>query len=269
MAFMSVAQAIILGLIQGLTEFIPISSSGHLVLAHHALGVFDHGLAFDVALHFGTLVALLIYFWRDLWRLALAVVHRRQESRLAWLLILATIPAAIIGYLLESTAEAHFRSIRLVATTTLIFGIIMLLTESYYRRLSKHTRLEQVGGSQALVMGLAQAVAVMPGVSRSGSTITAGMLAGLDRVAATRFSFLMGIPIIAGAALKVLTEGTTLAAIGSQRTVFAVGGITALISGWLAIRFMLSYLSRHGLYIFAYYRIGLGLMLLAVFTLAR
>lgn len=264
---MHIYQALILGLIQGLTEFIPISSSGHLVLAHHALGVFDAGLAFDVALHFGTLVALVAYFWSDLWKFARSLFHKTEDTHLAYWLIAATIPAAIIGFLLESKAESAFRSIRLVSLTMLLFGFIMLLAERYYQRNSRHTKLETVKGKQAMAMGFAQALAIFPGVSRSGSTITAGILSGLDRVAATRFSFLLGIPITAGAILKVFTEKGIMAEVRSEQTVFLVGMVTALISGIFAIRFMLKYLANHSLNIFAYYRIALGVILIIAFTL--
>ncbi len=266
---MHAIQAIILGLVQGLTEFIPVSSSGHLVLAHHALGVFDNGLAFDVALHFGTLLALLIYFWRDLINLFSSLFKKSEHTRLAWLLIGATIPAAIIGFLLEKQAESKFRSIRLVAITMLLFGIIMIIAEKYYERSKKHQILVDITKKQAFSMGFAQALAVIPGVSRSGSTITAGLLTGLDRLAATRFSFLLGIPITAGAILKVFTEHGVIQAMKSQQNIVALGVVTALLSGLFAIRFMLKYLGNHSLHIFAYYRICLGVLLLIIFSLRR
>ncbi len=263
---MNVLQALILGIIQGLTEFIPVSSSGHLVLAHHALGVFDHGLAFDVALHGGTLIALILYFWKDLWRYALALFKKSENSRLAWLLVAATIPAAIIGYLLESKAENQFRSVKLVSLNLLLFGLVMLLAEYYYQRHTSRTKLADIKSSQALTMGLAQAIAVVPGVSRSGSTITAGLFTGLDRVAATRFSFLLGIPITAGAILKVFTEGGVWQQAHQQQTIFIVGIITALLSGLFAIRFMLKYLSGHSLALFAYYRIAIAVLAIVLVT---
>jgi undecaprenyl-diphosphatase len=264
---MSIIQAIFLGLIQGLTEFIPVSSSGHLVVAHHLLGVAETGLAFDVALHFGTLVALVAYFWNDLVKFVIALFKKTPETRLTWLLIAATIPAAAIGYLLESAAESRFRSARLVGCTMLVFGFIMLLAEYYYNKHQRHTELEKVTSGQAMAMGFAQAAAIVPGVSRSGSTITVGLLTGLDRVAATRFSFLLGIPITAGAVLKVFTEGGVITAARQEQAVFIIGVLTALVSGLFAIRFMLRYLSRHGLNIFAYYRIAFGIIVLVIFTL--
>lgn len=263
---MSIIQAFILGIIQGLTEFIPISSSGHLVIAHHALGIFNNGLAFDVALHAGTLIALIVYFWKDLIVYAKSLFVKGPHTHLTWLLIAATIPAAIIGFLLESSAESVFRSGRLVGTTMLLFGAIMLLAERYYQRRQKHTVLDDVTSKEAMSMGFAQAIAVIPGVSRSGSTITAGLLTGLDRVAATRFSFLLGIPITAGAVLKVFTEKGIIEQFQQEKTVVLVGVLTAMISGLFAIRFMLRFLGRHSLDIFGYYRIVTGLLLILVFT---
>jgi undecaprenyl-diphosphatase len=264
---MSIIQAIILGLIQGLTEFIPISSSGHLVLAHHAMGIVESGLAFDVALHFGTLIALVSYFWKDLWIYARSLFKKTPETHLTWLLMAATVPAAVIGYFLESAAESSFRSVRLVACTMLLFGFVMLLAEFYYQKQRRHTTLENITKKEALSMGFAQALAIVPGVSRSGSTIAMGLFTGLERVAATRFSFLLGIPITAGAVLKVFTEGGVIHEMQQQHSVIAVGVLTALVSGLFAIRFMLGYLGKHGLHIFAYYRLVLGALLLLVFTL--
>ena len=257
---MSVLQAIILGLVQGLTEFIPVSSSGHLVIFHHLLGVNETGLAFDVALHAGTLIALVGYFWKDIWALFGSLFKKSDKTHLAWLLIAATVPAAVIGFLLESAAESTFRSVKLVALNMLSFGLIMLLAERYYRRRKHHTALDDVTLKESMSMGFAQALAVIPGVSRSGSTITAGLLTGLDRVSATRFSFLLGIPITFGAIIKVFTEAGFADQVRSEQTVFAVGVITALVSGLFAIRFMLNYLRNHGLDIFAYYRIGLAVL---------
>lgn len=263
---MTIFEAIILGLLQGLTEFIPISSSGHLVLAHHILGIHEIGLVFDVALHFGTLIALVVYFQKDLSQFVASVFKKSKHTRLAWLLVAATVPAAIFGYLLESAAESQFRSARLVGFTMLAFGIVMLVAEYYYRRREHHGSLEDITTKQGLSMGFAQALAIVPGVSRSGSTITMGLFMGLDRVSATRFSFLLGIPITAGAVLKVFSDGGVLQAAADQKTIFITGVVTALFSGLFAIRFMLKFLSKHGLHIFAYYRIALGSIVLMIFS---
>lgn len=259
---MSILQAILLGLVQGLTEFIPVSSSGHLLLLHDALGVEGNALAFDVALHAGTLLALISFFWRDIWELGQSLLKKNDRTRLAHLLILATIPAAVLGFLMQDAAESSFRSPLLVSWTMLIFGGIMLLADYVYDRHTKHTKLDKISLGQALAMGFAQAVALVPGVSRSGSTITTGLFVGLDRVAATRFSFLLGIPITAGAVLKIFTEQSALQQVSAEAGIFVAGIVTAFLSGLFAIRFMIRYLGKNGLSVFAYYRIGLGLIML-------
>lgn len=262
---MSIFQAIIFGLIQGLTEFIPVSSSGHLVLAHYFFGVTETGLSFDVALHLGTLVALLIYFHKDIWVLIKAIFTKRKETRLAWLLVAATIPAVISGVLLESAAESAFRSPWLVATNFVIVSFVMLAAERYYHaRVKKPVKLDNVKKEQALAIGVAQAIAVIPGVSRSGATITTGIFTGMDRVAATRFSFLLGIPIMFGAIIKVFSDPQTFSQFNNERTVFIVGMVTALLSGLFAIRFLLRYLSKHTLDVFAYYRLGVAAIIFAI-----
>jgi undecaprenyl-diphosphatase len=263
---MTLLQALILGLVQGLTEFIPVSSSGHLVLTHAALGVTENGLAFDVALHVGTLLALVIYFYKDIWLLIKGLFGKNEYTRLAWLLALATIPAVIAGLLFESEAENAFRSTRLVAVSLIVVACLMLAAEHAARRYEHKTKLKKVTISQALAVGAAQAAAIVPGVSRSGSTITTGLFMGLDRVAATRFAFLLGIPITFGAILKVLTEEAAAQQLGNELGLFAVGAAAAFVSGLFAIRFLLRYLAGHTLAIFAYYRIGLGLLVLLLTT---
>lgn len=262
---MSILQAIIFGLIQGLTEFIPVSSSGHLVLAHHFFGVTETGLSFDVALHLGTLVALLIYFHKDLLKLIKAIFTKQKETRLAWLLAAATVPAIIAGLLLEGAAESAFRSPWLVAVNFIIVSLIMLGAERYYRKHVKEpTSLENVKKKQALAIGATQALAIIPGISRSGSTITIGIFTGMDRVAATRFSFLLGIPIMFGAIIKVFSEPATFAQFSNEKTVFLVGMLSAFASGLFAIRFLLRYLSKHTLDVFAYYRLAVAAIVLVL-----
>lgn len=266
---MNIIQAIVLGLVQGLTEFIPVSSSGHLVLAHHFLRVTETGLTFDIALHLGTLMALLIYFHKDLWGLARAILTapKGKDARLAWLLAAATLPAVIAGVLLEQAAESAFRSPVLVAVNLFVVALIMIGAEEFYhRQVRKPTKLEDVRPKQALVMGLSQAAALMPGVSRSGSTIMAGLFMGMDRVAATRFSFLLGIPITAGAIAKKLTEPEFTSQFSHEKGVFIVGILTAFVSGLLAIRFLLQFLARHSLHTFAYYRIALATIVIVTFV---
>ncbi|MBI1857230.1 undecaprenyl-diphosphatase UppP [Candidatus Saccharibacteria bacterium] len=261
---MNIIQAIILGLVQGLTEFIPVSSSGHLVLMHQALGITENGLTFDVALHLGTLLALIIFFYKELWQLFQGILGKNNLKHLAWLLVLATVPAVIVGVLLESAAESAFRSVNLVAINLLLVAFIMLGAEWYAKRYRHKTKLEKVTIGQAAGIGLAQAVAIIPGVSRSGSTITAGLFMGMDRVAATRFSFLLGIPITAGAIGKVLISENSLNLVQNEISLFAVGIITAFLSGLFAIGFLLKYLAKHTLAVFACYRIALAVIVLTV-----
>lgn len=263
---MSLIEAIILGLVQGLTEFIPVSSSGHLVLAHELFGVSENGLLFDVALHFGTLLALLAFFNKDLISLARDFFKKGPNTKLARLLAAATIPAVIAGVLLQDLAESAFRSGRLVVVTLAVFALLMLLAERYSSRLEAKARLDKTSTLQALGMGVAQALALVPGVSRSGSTITAGLFLGMDRVAATRFSFLLAIPITIGAIVKVFVFDDALSQAGDDRTVFIAGVASAFLSGIFAIRFLLRYLSKHSLNIFAYYRIVLAVVMLLILS---
>lgn len=252
-------KAIALGLVQGLTEFIPVSSSGHLILVGHVLNFPESSLAFDVALHIGTLVALLAVFSREFIKLARSIFDKTTKTKLAWLVVIATIPGALIGALLEGKVETVFRSTRLVAIDLIAMAVVMLIAD----RIASHRRkLETMGKGDALALGLAQGLAVIPGISRSGITITAGVLQGFDYVSATRFSFLMSAPIIAGAIVKVLLGGGVAAEISGHFGLFAAGIAASLLSGLWAIKFMLRYLENHGLKAFAYYRIALGLLVI-------
>jgi undecaprenyl-diphosphatase len=255
---MGVGQAIVLGIIQGLGEFLPISSSAHLALAHWITG-WDLGaadLAFDVMLHVGTLLALLLYFGKD-W---IALLQRWREPMLR-LVLVACIPGAIFGALLEKTAEGPFRDKPLrIAFMLVLFGLVMAVAEF----VSKQTReLKEVGWKDAIWIGLSQALAIMPGVSRSGVTITAGMFLGMTREAAARFSFLLSVPIVAGAALwegrKLMHGGLPVGA-----APVAAGILAAAIVGLLAIHFLLRFLQRHTLYGFTVYRILVALMVVAL-----
>ena len=255
-------------MVQGLTEFIPVSSSGHLVLLHSAFGVQQNGLAFDIALHTGTLLALIIFFRKEVQLLIQGIFGRSDHKRLAWLIAAATIPAVIAGVLLQGLAETSFRSINLVAINLIVVAFLMLAAERYAKRhYDKKTALHKVGAGQALAIGAAQAAALIPGVSRSGSTITMGIFAGLDRVAATRFSFLLAIPATVGAIAKTIWDGG-IGQLDNDLTVSLVGIIAAFISGLFAIRFLIRYLARHDLSVFAYYRIALGSIVLLLTYLA-
>lgn len=265
---MSILQALILGIIQGLTEFLPISSSGHLLLVQKAMGISDIGFVFDVALHLGTLIALIIFFFKDIRTLIKAVFVKTKQTRLAWLIIIATIPAAVIGYLLEGAAESKFRSPLLVAVNLAVFGFVILAAENYAQRYKQLAQINTLTKKEAITMGFAQAVAVVPGVSRSGATITAGIFIGVDRVSATRFSFLLGIPITAGAILKVLLKHSTLSLIHHETTIFFVGIAAAFTAGILAIKFMLNYLAKHDLTVFAYYRFAVATLIILILALS-
>ncbi len=254
---------LLLGAIQGLTEFLPISSSGHLLLAHELIG-FDvaNDLTFDVALHLGTLVALLLFFWQDVGSLlrgwftsfTIARADWTDHQRGAWMLVLATLPAVIIGGLFE-TFWASLRSPLVVISALTIVGLIFLVVE---RRTGRHILIGQLSWGTALGIGLAQVLALVPGVSRSGITIVAGMLAGLSRPDAARFTFLMSIPTVAGAAIKKLLDLRAVPLSPADVASMLLGILSAGLAGYFVVRFLLRFLSQHRLDAFAYYRFALA-----------
>ena len=249
---MSIFDALVLGLVQGLTEFIPVSSSGHLVIFHEILGTNNDSLAFDVALHVGTLIALLIYFRKDVWRLLNNITQKNKDGRLARLLILATIPAAVAGFLFGDIIDESLRSPMVVVISLTVVGIVMLIAE----RIAQPKEEKEVSTKQGTSVGLAQVLALIPGVSRSGVTMTAGRLVGMGRVQAARFSFLLAIPIIAGSALGVaVTENGAFEQMGAE---VLVGMLAAFVSGLIAIKFLLKVIGQVGLKPFAYYRFALA-----------
>ena len=262
---MTVFQAVILGLVQGLAEFLPISSSAHLVLTPWVFGWSDPGLSFDVALHVGTLIAVLWYFraeWVKLTQSAIALVRTRradtEEKRRFLYLVVATIPAAVGGVVLEDYAETTFRSPALMAVTLMVMGVVLWAVDRYAAR---DRPLSALRLRDAVLIGFAQVLALVPGVSRSGSTMTAGRALRLDRQSAAVFSFLMSMPVTAAAALLKVpdllrTEGITPTLI--------VGVLSAGISSWLAIAVLLRYVSRHSFGVFAVYRLALGALILAL-----
>lgn len=259
------ARAAVLGAVQGLTEFLPISSSAHLFVIPELLGWKYAGLSFDVALHGGTLVALLFAFWKDWWTLAsnalgLGPPERRAEARHMWLwLIVATLPGAIAGKLLEQAAEERLRSLPIQAVMLFVFGFVLWAVDRWLPRGRDGGR---PGWGAALGMGFAQALALVPGVSRSGITITAGRAAGFSRVAAARLSFLLATPITLGALLLKLRHLPMDVPPGT----LAVGVITSALVGILAIHGLLRWLARAGFGAFFAYRSALAL-LLVVFVL--
>lgn len=270
-------QALIMGIVQGLSEFLPISSSGHLIVVPFLFGwqdPFITSLAFSVMLHAGTLLALLVYFRADWLRLVpagLATIRDRSfradpDRRLAWLLVAATVPAAVAGYLLNDLAETTFRGIGLVAVTLVVGAGILWLADRWGARTKS---VEDVTFPLAIGFGAAQALALVPGISRSGISISAARFAGLDRGAAARFSFLMSMPITAGA---VIFEVRKLAVGGTGVTAslgpLVVGMIAAFVSGTLAIGFLLRYVRTRSLNVFVAYRLAVAAVIVVVW-LAR
>ena len=283
---MNIWQAIILGILQGATEFIPISSSAHLIIVPWLFQWDDPGLAFDVALHLGTLVALLVFFAADWVRLIRAgiasIVERRigddVDRRLAWLLVIGSIPGGIAGVLFESKIEELFHKPNVSEQPNAMIAmaiIIALLGAALFvaERIARHIRaLDTVSLKDAIIVGCAQALAIFPGVSRSGATITTGLALGLEREAAARFSFLLSAPIIAGAGAKsmlnVVGELRRGAISSAELSLFAVGFLAAAISGYLCIKFLLRFLQRNSTNIFVYYRWLLAALVIIV-ALAR
>jgi len=266
-----VLQALILGLVQGATEFLPISSSGHLVLVPWLLGWKNPGLAFDTFLHLGTLVAVLAYFRHDLWSLALAWAGSLRErslgvprARVAWLIIWATLPAVVMGLTLEDLFERLFAAPVWVSIFLLVTGLLLFVGE---RVRKGESRMESLTWLDALLIGLAQGVAIAPGVSRSGATISAGLWRGLKREEAARFSFLLATPAILGANLLQLWELVRLSGDGEVASTFLVGFLAAAVSGYLAIHFFLRFLKRRSLHPFSLYcwLLGTLMLLLALF----
>ncbi len=278
-------QAIILGIVQGLTEFIPISSSAHLIIVPWLFRWNDpvlDSLTFDVALHLGTLLAVIAFFW-DEWvclvRGLIASIFQRKigrdpDRRMAWLLVLGTIPGGIAGALGESKINDLFHQPgqEPAALAMIIMAVIIALLGACLwvaERIARHIRaMDQLTLKDSLLVGLAQAFAIFPGVSRSGSTITAGLALGLERPAAARFSFLLSAPIIAGAGLKSLYEifGQVKAGTLEQGALllFPIGFLAATISGYLTIRFLLRFLQRNSTDLFVYYRWALALLIVVV-----
>jgi undecaprenyl-diphosphatase len=273
----NIFQSIILGIIQGLGEFLPISSTAHLILAPYFFGWPDPGLAFDVALHVGTLIAVLAYFWQDWVTIILnfkfLILNKKVDStqstdrkimynkNLLWFLAIATIPGVLAGYFLESEAETIFRSPLLVALTLGGMGLILYLVDKHIQH---RKNVAQITLKDSIIIGLSQAIAIIPGISRSGATITAGLALGLDRVSAARFSFLLSTPIIFGAAIlkipHLFREGISIPII--------IGILVSAVSGYLAIKYLLRLVEKIGYGIFFWYRLILAFVIVLVYVLS-
>lgn len=260
-------QLLVLAFIQGLTEFLPVSSSAHLILPAQLLGWDDQGLAFDVAVHIGTLMAVLWYYRNYVARMALGALQGVQSKqmnddlRLALLLGWATLPAVVAGFLFKDMVEEHGRSVAVITATTLLFGVLLWVAD---RRGSQRVSLATVGLGIATLIGLAQALSLIPGTSRSGITITAALLLGLHREDAANFSFLLSIPVILGAVVLMVAD------LASEPQIFSllqlmVATITAGVVAYLTIAFFIRLVSKLGMLPFVVYRLALGLLLLVFF----
>jgi undecaprenyl-diphosphatase len=265
---LSPLQALLLSVVQGVTEFLPVSSSGHLILVPYFLKWPDQGLAFDIATHVGTLLAILVYFRWDVRDLVIGFFTGQPRSadgdynprRLALMIVLATIPAGIAGLLFKDWVETQARSALLVAGTTIVYGLLLGLAD----RVGRHAKtIGEIGWQAALLIGMAQALAIVPGTSRSGVTITAALLLGLTRPAAARFSFLLGIPVFTLAALK---QGLDLLETGvptGELLPMGIGLVGSAVIGYMVIAWLLKWLRSRSLQVFMVYRLILGAVILA------
>jgi undecaprenyl-diphosphatase len=267
---MPLYQAIVLGIVQGITEFLPISSTGHLILFPWFLGWKDPGLTFDVALHAGTLLAVVVYFWRMWLDMILAAAgignpkdpELRGKRRLFWFMVIGTIPGAIVGYLFEKSADSVLRTPVIIGAALIVVALLMWAGEAAGRR---QESLKEVTIWGAIVVGLAQACAVIPGVSRSGSTMTAGLFCNMKRETAARYSFLLSAPIIAGA---ILLKGVQVHHAGglphAMRAPFLAGVIASAVVGFLVIGWLIRFLETRTFKGFVIYRLALGVIVLAL-----
>ncbi len=269
---MTIFQSILLGIIQGITEFLPISSSAHLVLFPFIMNWHipsDVAFVFDVLVQVATLVGVVAYYWKDLISIVTHLIQgilRKEpfahpQARLGWLLILGTIPAGLFGLLLKKEIESAFTSPTTTALFLMATAILLIVAERAGKRLYN---LEHLSWFDAIIIGVFQAIAIFPGVSRSGATITGGMIRNLERPAAARFSFLLSIPIMLSAGLLASLDLFKTADLSAQLPVMIPGFLLAAITGYLAIRWLIGYLMRHPLYVFSAYCVGLSLLTLSV-----
>jgi undecaprenyl-diphosphatase len=267
---LSLLESIVLGIIQGLTEFLPISSSGHLRIVPAFVGWDDPGAEFTAVVQLGTMAAEVIYFRHDLWNIGrtwLGSLRRPElrgtlDARMGWYLIFATIPISILGLLFEDSIESTFRALELIGTTLIVLGIVLLIAD----RTGKRERgMRELTLRDGLVMGLAQSLALVPGVSRSGATITAGLFLGLERAAAARFSFLLSIPAVVLSGLYQLLAFLTGEEGGDTGLgALLVATLLAFVTGYAAIAFLLRYLVTHTFTLFVVYRVALGTIVIAL-----
>ena len=258
---MDLIQALILAIIQGMTEFLPVSSSAHLILVPKIIGWNDQGLLFDIALHFGTLLAVLIYFRDDLAQMIEDLLRNRSHNIMqsdVMILIIATIPVVIVGGLFNDWIENNLRSSNVIATTSIIFGLILLASDKFSS--SKNNLTLRIG----LLIGLAQVLALIPGVSRSGITITMGLFMGLGRVKSAKFSFLLAIPVILGASALQIYESYSIAFSSINYVLLLTGLSVSFLFAYFTIHWFLAFVTKVGMFPFVIYRIALGLFIFAL-----
>lgn len=266
---MDLIQAFVLGIVQGATEYIPVSSSAHLVLVPWLLGWPDASFAFEVLVQWGTLVGVFIFFWADIWAIMRGVLQGlRQgrplgsfEAKVGWLIVVATIPASLLGLLFKDFFETAFAAPVFVGGLLILTAILLVIAERYG---SRQRQLESLTWLDAIIIGLWQAAAILPGISRSGATISGAVLIGFDRYSAARFSFLMSIPALLGAGVVALGDLLKNGTLGTELPAISVGFVAAAISGYICIRWLLHYLQRHSLYIFAAYCTAFSLLTVTV-----
>ncbi len=264
---MDAFQAIVLGIVQGLTEFLPVSSTGHLRIVPAFLGWEDPGAAFTAVTQLGTMAAVLLYFREDLWRIASTWVRSLRDkelrgsldARMGWYILLGTIPIGIAGLAFNDQIEEGARSLYLIGTTLIVLGLLLLAAE----KVARHDRpLERITRRDAIIIGIAQACALVPGVSRSGATLTAGLFLGFDRTSAARYSFLLSVPAVVLSGLFELRKIGDPGGAGGFET--AIATLLAFIVGYASIAFLLRWLSTHSTAVFVAYRVALGALVIAL-----
>jgi undecaprenyl-diphosphatase len=263
---MEIFQAIILGVVQGFTEFLPISSSGHLILIPYLFDWTQQPLEFDAVIHLATLIAILIFFRQEVARLIYSLFSKdpvkKDDRRLGWIILIATIPAIILGLLLHVLAVNPFRNTVIVVINLIGWALVMFIIDRLMRIPVVVDRLSRINWRSGIFVGIAQAIALIPGTSRSGITITAGLAEGFSRATAARFAFLLGIPAIAAAGSASMFELAMDGFTRVQILPLVIAFLAALVSGYLAIRVLIKFLERYGLTIFVVYRLILGLILI-------
>ncbi len=264
---MNFVQAIIMGIVQGLTEYLPVSSSAHLRLTPVVLGFEDPGVAFTAVIQIGTVVAVLVYFWSDLKKAFLAWLgslsgrndRSTPEAKMGWAVLIGTIPAVVFGLLLQHRIETSFRNLYILAGGMIVMGIVMYAADLCGK---KNRKLDSVVAQDGLIPGLFQCLALAPGMSRSGSTITGAFLLGFDREAATRFSFLLSVPSVAGAGIYELIKHRE--ELHNTGTATLIATAVSFVVGYATIKFLITWVSKHGVAVFTFYRLLLGSFLLVL-----